>query len=115
MRALGDLLAAAHPQVTPDDDDLLDRPIFRCFIHVPYRTETKTGSGVPPGGDAVLEAVRVSNRFASGVSLNGSHTAVLREVKHLAMAIAPGESVNEPGSLEPPGVVSDWPKFRDQK
>ena len=33
MGALRDLLAAAHPQVAPDDDDLFDRA-FGYLIHV---------------------------------------------------------------------------------
>jgi hypothetical protein len=37
--ALGDLLAAAHPQVTPDYDDLFDQAFAGCFIHAPYRTD----------------------------------------------------------------------------
>ena len=37
VRALGDLLAAAHPQVAPDDDDLLGRALPCFLIHEPYR------------------------------------------------------------------------------
>jgi len=33
VRALGDLLAAPHPQVAPDDDDLLGRALPCFLIH----------------------------------------------------------------------------------
>jgi hypothetical protein len=49
VRTLGDLLAAAHPQVAPDDDDLLDRSFSGASAACVRYRRRKPAEGGQPG------------------------------------------------------------------
>jgi len=76
VRALGDLLAAAHLQVAPDDDDLLRRALLCYLIHVPYRgfepRASRTWAGRLYRSWARTACERLTNALARYVDLRSA-------------------------------------------